>query len=149
VHAQKLIIWDLANLSRELLCRDALQLLHQVIENDRRHYPRTVHRVLVVNSPSVLQTVWPTIARWMDEVTLSRVSILGDARSGEARAALLAELADEDLPRYLGGSYDGPTPLGLSLTAPAAHEIRAPSDGSLEPAAGSWRDYARGLFSSE
>ena len=120
VNPMKLVIWDLANLSStQLGDTDTMSLLRRLINIDLRNYPLTIHRILVVNSPALLQTVWPAICAMLDLHTLSLLQLLGDVSDPEVQAALMEEIALEDLPGFLGGGYVGPLPLGLELPKPA------------------------------
>ena len=138
IHPQKLVIWDLDNLGRKQLTNvDTLRHLRRLIEIDVRHYPLTVRKVLVVNSPYSLQTIWPAIAAMMDADTLSRVQILGRVSEPEVRAALLAEMDEQALPDFLGGAFGGPLPAGLVLPAPDVQST----------ASGTWSEYIFGSYS--
>lgn len=120
VSPMKLVIWDLANLSStQLGDTDTMTLLKRLITIDLRNYPLTIHRILVVNSPALLQTAWPAICAMMDLHTLSLVQLLGDVNDPDVQAALMEEVALEDLPGFLGGGYVGPLPVGLELPKPA------------------------------
>ena len=134
-HPQKLVIWDLDNLSRAQLANtDSLRLLRRLISIDIQNYPLSITKVLVVNSPYILQTVWPAVAAMMDEATLSKVRLLGRVEEPEVAAALREEVHEVDLPAYLGGGFDGPTPLGLALPEAAPGAERSAGDGT-------WREY--------
>ena len=167
VHDQKLVVWDLANLSRaQMTNTDSLRLLRRLINVDIKNYPLTVHKVLVVNAPRLLYTIWPAVEAMMDEATLSRLQVLGYLSEPQVRAALLAEVADEDLPDFLGGTFDGPLPVGLDVphdaSAAAAESWsewmglgswsadEAPADGEQPSSkdsaqeSGTWREYFLG-----
>ena len=105
VQAQELAIIDLRNLSRKHLTRLTMSVLREAITLDQRFYPGKLHRVLVVNPPTLLKSVvWPAVRSWLSEDTMGRVRLLGDTREAATRAALLEEVAEQALPYCLGGT---------------------------------------------
>ena len=130
---QKLVLWDLANLGRaQMADPESFRLLRRHIQISIRHYPRTAWKVMLVNCPALLTTVWPAVAAMLDEATLAKVQLLGPHTSADVRQKLLAEVAEEDLPRYLGGTCEDAVPAGLHVEVEAA------------PAAATWREYFLG-----
>lgn len=142
---QKLVVWDLHNLSRaQLLDPDSLRLIARLVKIDVRNYPLTLHKCLLVNSPAWLHTLWPAIAAMLDEQSLRRVRVLGRVEEAEVKAALREEVDDDDLPVYLGGRYDGPTPLGLALAADGGGGSGGAADAGGAGAGSGWYDYLFG-----
>jgi hypothetical protein len=54
----------------------------------------------LLNAPWGFATVWSVIKRWLDPVTVAKISILG----GSYQAALLAQIPAENLPSQFGGT---------------------------------------------
>ena len=40
-------------------------------------YPETVHRIYIVNAPSVFQVVWRFVKQWVDPQTATKIQVLG------------------------------------------------------------------------
>ena len=107
VAEQRVVIMDLANLSKWHLAPGALASLQRMVGLDRRHYPGTVKAYLVLNPPSAVRALflsaWPAVTSWMDETTLAGVKLLGAVDDAATREELLKHLSEDDLPRHLGG----------------------------------------------
>ena len=54
----------------------------------------------IINAPYLFSTVWALIKPWLDEVTVSKIKILGSGYKAE----LLAQIPAENLPRDFDGS---------------------------------------------
>ena len=105
---QRLSIIDLTNLSLRHLQRSPMRVLRAMIESDGRHYPGLLFRCYVVNAGVLLQMVWPLIKSWLDEQTLSRVRVLGSMSDPANRAVICEDIAEADLPPFLGPRASAP-----------------------------------------
>ncbi|KAJ7281482.1 CRAL-TRIO domain-containing protein [Mycena rebaudengoi] len=93
-----LTILDLHNVSLSNFVRVRDYVLHAArIGQDR--YPECMGRFYIINAPFTFSVVWAVIRPWLDEVTVSKVSILGSGY----RPTLLAQIDRESLPREFGG----------------------------------------------
>ena len=99
---QRLAILDLTNLGSHHLQRGPLRVLRATIDIDQRHYPGLLSRVYVVNAGPLLRTVWPLVESWLSAATLERVRVLGRMSEPANRAAILEDIAEADLPPFLG-----------------------------------------------
>ena len=68
----------------------------------------------IINAPWTFTTVWSVIKRWLDEVTVSKIQILG----GSYQDKLLEAIRAEDLPADLGGKCNCASGCSLSDAGP-------------------------------
>jgi hypothetical protein len=54
----------------------------------------------IINAPWAFSAVWSVIKPWLDEVTVSKIDILGSAY----KEALLKQISPENLPEEFGGT---------------------------------------------
>ncbi|KAK2462357.1 hypothetical protein APHAL10511_005663 [Amanita phalloides] len=66
----------------------------------QNRYPETMGKFYIVNAPWAFSTVWGFIKPWLDEVTVSKINILGNSTSKEE---LLKQIPAENLPKEFGG----------------------------------------------
>ncbi|KAF8336457.1 CRAL-TRIO domain-containing protein [Cantharellus anzutake] len=64
------------------------------------HYPESMGKFFIINSPWGFSTIWKFIKPWLDEVTVAKINILGSSYQKE----LLAQIPPENLPVDLGGT---------------------------------------------
>jgi len=64
-------------------------------------YPETMGKFYIVNAPWTFTAVWAIVKPWLDEVTVSKIQILG---SSEYKAELLKQIPAENLPKEFGGA---------------------------------------------
>ena len=69
------------------------------------NYPEIIGKVFVVNVPIVFPFIWAMVKGWIDEGTRQKFSIL---TSSYSREALLKEIDEDQLPKFLGGSCECP-----------------------------------------
>ncbi|KAI6126918.1 CRAL-TRIO domain-containing protein [Pisolithus sp. B1] len=62
-------------------------------------YPECMGKFYIINAPWAFSTVWMIIKPWLDEVTVSKIDILGS----NYKDKLLAQIPVENLPADLGG----------------------------------------------
>lgn len=62
-------------------------------------YPECMGKFYIINAPWAFSTVWMIIKPWLDEVTVSKIDILGS----NYKDKLLAQIPAENLPADLGG----------------------------------------------
>ncbi|KAI5449867.1 cytosolic factor, phosphatidylinositol/phosphatidylcholine transfer protein [Naganishia albida] len=65
----------------------------------QNYYPETMGKFYIINAPYLFSTVWSLIKPWLDEVTVSKISILGKNYQSE----LLKQIPAENLPTDFGG----------------------------------------------
>lgn len=63
-------------------------------------YPECMGKFYIINAPYLFSTVWALIKPWLDEVTVSKIKILGSGYKAE----LLKQIPAENLPRDFDGS---------------------------------------------
>jgi len=68
----------------------------------QNYYPERLGKLYVINAPWGFAGVFSLIKRFLDPVTVAKISILGSSYESE----LLAQIPAENLPHYLGGQCD-------------------------------------------
>ena len=77
-------------------------------------YPETMGKFYIINAPWAFSAVWSIIKPWLDEVTVSKIDILGRDYKGK----LLAQIPAENLPKEFGGQCECPGGCSLSDAGP-------------------------------
>jgi len=67
-------------------------------------YPECMGKFYIINAPYLFSTVWSFIKPWLDEVTVSKIAILGSSY----KSTLLEQIPAENLPADLGGTCQCP-----------------------------------------
>jgi len=65
-------------------------------------YPEIMGKFYVINAPWAFSAVWNVIKRWLDEVTVSKIEIIGSTYQDK----LLAQIPAENLPKDFGGECE-------------------------------------------
>lgn len=65
-------------------------------------YPETMGKFYIINAPWAFSTVWSFIKPWLDEVTVSKISIIGS----NYKDKLLDQIPPESLPKEFGGTCE-------------------------------------------
>ncbi|KAH7930327.1 hypothetical protein BV22DRAFT_1043309 [Leucogyrophana mollusca] len=63
-------------------------------------YPECMGKFYIINAPWAFSGVWSLIKPWLDEVTVSKIDILGSGYKDK----LLAQIPAENLPKEFGGT---------------------------------------------
>lgn len=74
----------------------------------------TPGKFYLINAPWGFATVWAIVKRWLDPVTVSKISILGSSY----QSALLEQIPAENLPAKFGGKCQCPGGCELSDAGP-------------------------------
>ncbi|KAJ7237010.1 CRAL-TRIO domain-containing protein [Mycena rebaudengoi] len=77
-------------------------------------YPECMGKFYIINAPFMFSTVWMIIKPWLDEVTVSKIDILGSVYKDK----LLAQIDADKLPQGLGGMCECPGGCSLSDAGP-------------------------------
>ncbi len=106
-------ILDLHNvsLSNFVAVKDYVKQASAIGQN---RYPECMGKFYIINAPWAFSTVWRFIKPWLDEVTVSKVDIIGS----DYKAKLLAQIPKESLPKEFGGSCECPGGCSLSDAGP-------------------------------
>lgn len=111
-----LVVVDMRGVGFNLLRN--LELTKYAATAGSANFPEGTHRVLLVNAPRLVATLWGLVSPLLPESTRNKVSILGEAAS---RAALAEAVDPDELPAFLGGRRpDAATAVPLALPVPAA-----------------------------
>ncbi|KAJ7576850.1 CRAL-TRIO domain-containing protein [Mycena floridula] len=106
-------ILDLANVSLTNFYRVKDYVYHAAMMGQNR-FPETMGKFYIINAPWTFSAVWAVIRPWLDEVTVSKVDILGS----NYKETLLAQIDKENLPKDLGGECDCPGGCSMSDAGP-------------------------------
>jgi len=68
----------------------------------QNRYPETMGKFYIINAPRFFPTVWSAIKLFLDEVTVSKIAILGS----DYQAKLLEQIPAENLPKEFGGTCE-------------------------------------------
>ena len=68
----------------------------------QNRYPETMGKFYIINAPWAFSAVWAIIKPWLDEVTVSKINILG----GGYKDTLLKQIPKENLPKEFGGTCE-------------------------------------------
>ncbi|KII96177.1 hypothetical protein PLICRDRAFT_49072 [Plicaturopsis crispa FD-325 SS-3] len=63
-------------------------------------YPECMGKFYIINAPWAFSAVWSVIKPWLDEVTVSKIDILGSGY----KEKLLQQISPENLPKEFGGT---------------------------------------------
>jgi hypothetical protein len=66
----------------------------------QNRYPECMGKFYIINAPWTFSAVWAIIKPWLDEVTVSKIDILGSS----FKDALLAQIPEENFPTDFGGT---------------------------------------------
>lgn len=80
----------------------------------QNHYPEVMGKFYIINAPYLFSTVWGFIKPWLDEVTVSKISILGKGYKQE----LTKQIPEANLPKELGGTCNCPGGCSMSDAGP-------------------------------
>ena len=100
-------IMDLENVSiMSLLTGKVKAFLKLTIGITQDNYPETLGQMFVINSGFMFSAAWTIIKAFLDPVTQQKIKII----SGEGKKELLALIPSENLPVFLGGTFQGEIP---------------------------------------
>ncbi|KIK70320.1 hypothetical protein GYMLUDRAFT_32319, partial [Collybiopsis luxurians FD-317 M1] len=81
------------------------------------HYPETMGKFYIINAPFLFTGVWSVVKPWLDEVTVAKIQVLG----AKNKEVLLAQIPEENLPKFFGGSCECPDGCSMSDAGPWSH----------------------------
>ncbi|KAH9165214.1 CRAL-TRIO domain-containing protein [Lactarius sanguifluus] len=77
-------------------------------------YPEIMGKFYIINAPWAFSAVWSVIKPWLNEVTVSKIEIIGSGY----KEMLLAQIPAENLPKDFGGTCECPGGCSLSDAGP-------------------------------
>ncbi|KAK0188926.1 CRAL-TRIO domain-containing protein [Armillaria mellea] len=98
----------------------------------QNRYPESMGKFYIINAPWAFSAVWRIIRPWLDEVTVSKIDIIGS----DYKDKLLAQIPADNLPKDFGGLCQCEGGCSLSDAGPwnptdaAAHTPAANGDGA-------------------
>jgi hypothetical protein len=82
----------------------ALGLIRVMAQVDQRHFPGTLHKLIVINSPWIFQQIFGLVSSWLEPETAAVFKVLGDPLQEEGvREELLKDIHVNNLPKRYGG----------------------------------------------
>ena len=102
------LVVDAAGWSLKLATGEAFTFIKGMASTDSDHYPERLGTMLLINAPSVLSFAWRIIQTFLDDVTKSKIKIMGtDPKEWQP---VLFDLIDRDqVPCMYGGLAPDPT----------------------------------------
>jgi len=94
--------------------RSVYGFLQEASKISQDYYPERMGKFYLINAPWGFATVWAIVKRWLDPVTVSKISILGSSY----QSALLEQIPAENLPAKFGGKCQCPGGCELSDAGP-------------------------------
>jgi hypothetical protein len=94
------VIMDCVGLGYGHLWRPALKLFQAVVQVDAMYYPEQLHRLYLVNCPSMIMFAFNIIKGWLDPRVIGKIIFLSPEETTET---LLKVIDEENLPDFLGG----------------------------------------------
>lgn len=76
--------------------RDYVQDAAHVYQN---HYPECMGKLYVINAPWGFSSIFNFVKKWLDEVTVAKITVMG----GGYKETLLAQIPADNLPQEFGG----------------------------------------------
>jgi hypothetical protein len=99
-------------------------------------YPEIMGKFYIINAPWAFSAIWSIIKVWLDEVTVSKIDIIGAAYKDK----LLAQIPAENLPKEFGGLCECRGGCSLSDAGPWKGEEQeqagTPAEAEAEAGAG-------------
>ena len=96
-------------------------------------YPEIMGKFYIINAPWAFSAIWGIIKVWLDEVTVSKIDIIGS----QYKDKLLAQIPAENLPKEFGGTCECGGGCSMSDVGPWKDELEreqleAPVEGEGE-----------------
>ncbi|KAJ3187540.1 cytosolic factor, phosphatidylinositol/phosphatidylcholine transfer protein [Gaertneriomyces sp. JEL0708] len=79
-------------------------LVNQVSSIAQNYYPEMLGKMFIINAPMMFTAVWAVVRMFLDEVTVSKINILGSSY----KSKLLETIDEQSLPKFFGGSCECP-----------------------------------------
>jgi len=86
----------------------------QATQIGQDRYPESMGKFYIINAPYLFSTVWAFVKPWLDEVTVSKIAILGSSY----KSTLLEQIPAENLPKHFGGTCECPGGCSLADQGP-------------------------------
>jgi len=124
-------ILDLQNVSLSNFYR-VKDYVMQTTSIGQDRYPESMGKFFIINAPWAFSAVWTIIKPWLDEVTVSKIEILGSGYKDK----LMEQVPAENLPSTFGGKCNCEGGCSMSDAGPwnTPHEDK-PAEKVVEPAA--------------
>jgi hypothetical protein len=106
-------ILDLSNVGLSQFYR-VKDFVNQASQIGQDRYPECMGKFYIINAPWAFSAVWAVIKPWLDEVTVSKIDILGYSY----KEKLLEQIPAENLPKEFGGLCDCEGGCSLSDAGP-------------------------------
>ncbi|XP_046460721.1 SEC14-like protein 2 [Daphnia pulex] len=106
--AQSTVIMDMDGFSmRHITYKPALDTTVKVVQIIEGMYPELLYRVYIINAPKIFSVLYSMILPFIDERTRKKIQIFSHD-SKQWKAAILEDVAPEELPVMYGGTKTDP-----------------------------------------
>lgn len=123
------VIMDCDGLGYATLYKPALELLKAAWHQDSSYYPEGLHRLFLVNCPTMVTFAYSVVKGWLDPRVQKKIEFL---KPHETKERLLQWVDAANLPEFLGGTCTCPGLDGGCVYTPAEAEV---TDNSQDPLA--------------
>ncbi|OQS00990.1 hypothetical protein ACHHYP_02030 [Achlya hypogyna] len=96
------VIYDLSGIGMHTFKKVVYQFIKEVAVINQDHYPETLNKVFIVNTPLFFYGTWKLIEVFLNETSRKKVSILGK----NYKSTLLQHVDPDQLPKTLGGTCE-------------------------------------------
>jgi hypothetical protein len=101
--ADTIIVVDMSFLPfSSLMSKDAMSMMRFLVSTCQHHYPETLHKLLIVNTPWHFSAAFTLFSSLIRPRTLAKIETAKDSK--ECLALLSEHLVVSDIPAYLGGT---------------------------------------------
>ncbi|KAJ1674439.1 hypothetical protein EV182_003273, partial [Spiromyces aspiralis] len=100
---QQVNVFDCSGLSFSMNNLPAISMLQDIqtlLSKSQLYYPERMHKIYIVNAPSVFVTIWHVIKGWINPRVIGKIEILN---SKDFASVLLKQIPESNLPEFLGG----------------------------------------------
>lgn len=103
-----IVIEDLGGLGWSHLSSATTDLAKSIIQLDESHFPESMHKMFIINTPWIFNTVWKIIKPIVSERTVAKIEICGSDYLDKLREVM----DDDQIPAEFGGSNAKPLAQG-------------------------------------
>ena len=84
------------------MSKQVRHFIQKITKVDQDFYPKYLGKMFIVNAPTAMEATWAMIKPWLDKRTQKKIEVHG----GHFSSKLLELVDSENLPEFLGGSWN-------------------------------------------
>eukprot|EP00478_Filoreta_tenera_P000915 GABV01000921.1.p1 GENE.GABV01000921.1~~GABV01000921.1.p1 ORF type:complete len:308 (-),score=123.55 GABV01000921.1:45-968(-) len=100
-------VMDLANIGFKHVNRVALSWLKEILAVGQAHYPESLDKIVLTNTPSMFNVLWAIVRPVLHERTVSKIVMLG----ADYKAVMESHMDPKFIPDFLGGPVANLVPI--------------------------------------